>query len=403
MTLRGSSGSAASTTTLALIIGVTVTGIMGNVLLTPVIPDIVADFDEPLSRAGLLLSVTTAPGILLAPVIGVLADRFGRREVLVPCLVVFGTAGGLSAWAPSYEALLGLRLLQGIGSAGLINLAIVLIADNWSGVERARMIGRNAAALTAAIVVLPPLGGLLGSLWGWRATFAPYWLALGTALVMQVRLPAGRRGDQTLRAQLRAIGPAVRTRAVLAPVLLGAVVFMLIFGVFLTAVPLYMDRVFHIGAGGRGLVLALPAVSSTVAALNLGRLRARYGTRVLLGFGFAVFTVALAALAAVESMVVVCLAVLLYGAGDGLVIATLQDSVSEAAPPTGRGAIVAVWVGVARAGQTAGPVLASSGFDGPGIRSTFGAAAAVAALLAATTPWTVAPDEEGMVAAASNT
>lgn len=403
MTSGGSSGPAASPT-IALIMGITVTSIMGNVLLTPVVPDIVKDFDQPLSRAGLLLAMTTAPGIVLAPVMGVLADRFGRREVLIPCLALFGISGGLGMWAPSYEALLGLRLLQGVGSAGLMNLAIVLIADNWSGVERARMIGRNAAALTTAIVVLPPLGGLLGDLWGWRATFAPYWLGLVTAVVMHVRLAAGTRGDQTLRAQVRALGPLVRRRAVVGPVLLGAIAFVLIFGVFLTAVPLYMDRVFGIDAGGRGLVLALPAVTSTVAALNLGRLRARYSTRVLLGVGFAVFTASFTLLGAVESMVVVCLASLLYGAGDGIVIATLQDGISEVAPPDARGSVVAVWVGVVRAGQTAGPVLAANGFDGPGIRPTFAAAAAVAGLLATTTRWTVEDrPQEGMVAAPANT
>jgi ACDE family multidrug resistance protein len=400
MTSQGSSGSAASTATLAVIIGITVTGIMGNVLITPVVPDIVDDFGQPLSRAGLLLALTTAPGIVLAPVMGVLADRFGRREVVVPCLVVFGLSGGLSMWAPSYDTLLALRFVQGIGSAGLMNLAIVLIADNWSGVERARMIGRNAAALTTAIVVLPPVGGALGAIWDWRATFAPYWLALGTAVVMQCRLPRGKRGDQTLRAQLRAVAPLIRTKAVLGPVALGAVAFVLIFGVFLTAVPLYMDRAFDVGPGGRGLVLALPALTSTASALGLGRLRARHSVRTLLAAGFGVFTASFALLGAVESMVVLCLASLLYGVGDGLVIATLQDGISEAAPPEGRGAVVAVWVGVVRAGQTAGPVLASSGVDGPGVRPTFAAAAVVAALLAVTTPWTVEQDgQEGIVAA----
>lgn len=405
MTLRGSSGSAASIPapsmrTLALIMGITVTSIMGNVLITPVVPDIIEDFGEPLSRAGWLLAATTAPGILLAPVMGVLADRFGRREVVVPCLVLFGVSGGLAMWAPTFGSLLVLRFLQGIGSAGLMNLAIVLIADHWSGVERAKMIGRNAAALTAAIVVLPPLGGLLGGLWGWRATFAPYWLALLTALVLQARLPAGTRGEQTLRAQVRALGPLLRRRAVVGPVVLGAVAFVLIFGVFLTAVPLYMDRVFDVGPGGRGLVLALPAVTSTASALSLGRLRAQYSTRALLFVGFAVFAVSFALLGAVESMVVVCVASLFYGLGDGLVIATLQDGISEAAPAEGRAAVVAVWVSVVRGGQTAGPVLASTGFDGPGVRPTFYAAAAVAGLLAATTPWSV---EEGMVAAPANT
>ena len=43
------------------------------------------------------------------------------------------------------------RLLLGFGSAGLINLAVVMIGDNWSGADRTRMIGRNSAVLTTGL------------------------------------------------------------------------------------------------------------------------------------------------------------------------------------------------------------------------------------------------------------
>ena len=52
------------------------------------------------------MAAGTLPGIVMAPVIGVLADRFGRRAVLVPCLVAFGVFGLLSALAPTFLALL---------------------------------------------------------------------------------------------------------------------------------------------------------------------------------------------------------------------------------------------------------------------------------------------------------
>src|SRR3546814_15254577 len=71
--------------------------------------------------------------------IGVLADRHGRRAVVVPCLIGFGVFGLLSALAPTFNALLLLRLLQGIGSAGLINLAVVLIGDHWDRSEERRV------------------------------------------------------------------------------------------------------------------------------------------------------------------------------------------------------------------------------------------------------------------------
>lgn len=402
MTPRGSSGIAASDVTgvtLPMVMAITLTGIMGNVLLTPVLPDIVRDFGEPLGRAGLLLAATTAPGILLAPVIGVLADRYGRRTVVVPCLALFGVSGGLASWAPSYDALLVLRFLQGIGSAGLINLAIVLIGDTWSGKERARMIGRNAAALTIAIVVLPPFGGWLGQVWGWRATFAPYWVGALVALMLWVRLPRPVHGTGSFRDHLRAAVPALRTRAVAGPVVLGAVAFMLIFGVFLTVVPLYLDRSFDLGAGARGMILAVPGISSTVTALNLARLRSRFRTSTLLTVAFGSFAAAFLLMGSIRSLVALSLGALLYGAGEGIAIGTLQDAVSEAAPAASRGAIVAVWVGVARLGQTIGPLGAAAGVDGPGVTPTMVVAGTLAALLALGAKWATG---EGKLAPAVN-
>ena len=364
-----------------LILAITVTGIMSNVLITPALPDIIEDLGVPTARAGLLLAAATAPGIVLAPVMGLLADRFGRREVVVPCLMLFGVSGGLSSFAPSFEALLGLRVLQGVGSAGLINLAVVLITDHWDGLERARRIGRNTAALTAAIVVLPALGGFLTSLGGWRATFIPYWLGVATGAVILTRLPPWVRREETLREQMRLSHHAVWSWAVLGPVVLGSAVFVLIFGLILTAAPLYLSDAFGLAPAARGLVLALPALTSTVAALGLGRLRARLGVGVLVMSGLVFFTLGFALVALVPALWAVCAGALLFGLGDGLLIATLQDTVAGQAPTESRGAVVATWLSFARAGQTAGPVLAGGGLETIGARATFGAGALVSGVL----------------------
>lgn len=365
----------------ALVLAVTLTGIMGHVLLIPALPDVAADLGVSTDRVGLLLAATTAPGIVLAPAIGVLADRFGRRRVLVPCLALFGVSGGLAAFAPGFGVLVALRGLQGVGSAGLINLAVVIIGDQWDGMERARRIGRNAATLTASLVVLPPVGGLLAEVGGWRATFFPYWMALATAAAVVRWLPPSPPGARTLRGQLAAARPALRSWSVLGPMVLGAAVFLLIF-LLLTVLPVYLDEQFGLSAGGRGLVLALPAATSTLGALSIGRLAARTGTTTVVLTGLVGVTAGLALVAAVPLLPAVAAGLLVYGSGEGLLVATLQEAVAGEAPPASRGAVIATWVGFARAGQTAGPVLAGVGLA-TGARWTLGAASAAAALLAA--------------------
>jgi len=370
---------------LPLIFSITITGILANTLVGPAIPDILDAFDQPDSRAGLFVAAGTLPGIAMAPVIGVLADRFGRRSVLVPCLVAFGAFGLLSALAPTFEALLVLRLLQGLGSAGLINLAVVIIGDHWGGLDRARLVGQNAAVLTLSLAVFPPLGGLLTELGGWRLSFAPYAVGLVTAVLIYRRLDADRpTAGVTLRQQLGGAKAAIRHRDVLGSISIGAVIFMLIFGLFLTTLPVHLEREFGLSAGQRGLVIAAPALTSTVTALRLAWLRARFGVVNLLAGAAGLFTVAFAVIGTAPTLPLLLAGAMLYGLGEGVFIPTLQDVVAGSSTPAQRGAVVAVWVGAARAGQTAGPLLASATYGALGTGTTFVLGGALAAGLVVT-------------------
>lgn len=367
---------------LPLIFSITITGILANTLVGPAIPDILEAFDQPDSRAGLFVAAGTLPGIVMAPVIGVLADRFGRRAVLVPCLTAFGVFGLLSALAPTFAILLLLRLLQGLGSAGLINLAVVLVGDYWTGLERARLVGQNAAVLTLSLAVFPPVGGLLTELGGWRLSFAPYAIGLATAVLIFRRLdPARPTQGTTLREQLGGASIAVRHRDVLGSISIAVVMFMLIFGLFLTVLPIHLEREFGMGAGPRGLVIAAPALTSTIAALRLGWMRARFGAVRLIVGASVLFSVAFVVIGLAATLPLLIVGAMLYGFGEGLFIPTLQDVVSGASPPAQRGAVVAVFVGAARAGQTIGPLGASALLGAVGTGATFVVGGGLAASL----------------------
>lgn len=356
------------------------TAITMNTLVTPVIPEILAGLDAPRGYAGPFVAAATAPGIILAPVIGVLADRYGRREVLVPCLAIFAIAGGLGAFAPNIWTLIGLRFLQGFGSAGLINLVVVIIGDHWDGPDRARIIGRNSAVLTVAIALLPPVGGLITEFSDWRLVFAIYPFGLITAWLTARYLPPTETRDVTFREQIAEAMPYLRSSTILRTLGAGFFIFIIIFGLVLTILPVHVDERFGVGAAWRGVLLGLPAVTSTAAALLLGRLTARFGRRRLLIAGGLLFAVALAAIAGAPELTTVAIGVLLFGFGQGLMIPTLQDVAAGFAPASSRGAVVAVWVGAARFGQTVGPLIAIGGLEAIGAPLTFAAGAVVAAI-----------------------
>jgi MFS family permease len=364
-----------------VVYAISVTGVLANAVISPALPDIARDLHVSKAGIGWIVAVASLPGVVVAPVIGLLADRLGRREVVVPCLVVFGLGGLLGAAAPSFRVLLAARLLQGFGGAGLVNLAVVILGDRYEGVERARAIGRNAAVLTGSIAVLPPIGGALTQLVGWRAAFGVFGVAFVMAVVVLSVLPPGRpAAPPTLSAQLRGARPYLSDRRVIAMTLIGFASFILVFGLVLTALPIYLEQRFGVSAFVRGLVLGLPAIGNVATALTIGRLSARFGTWQLALTGFAIFVVAFGGMAVAPTFALIIPLVLVYGVGEGLVIVPLQAYAAGIAPTEYRGVIVALWVGAVRAGQFLGPVMAGALVAGQGAPTTFALGAGFAAL-----------------------
>jgi MFS family permease len=347
---------------LVFIFTVTLTGILNNTLISPAIPDILDEFGTTSSRAGGLVAAGSVAGIVVAPLVGILADRYGRRIVLSSCLAIFGTFGGLAALSPSFEILISARLLQGVGSAGLVNLAVVLIGDHWSGSERTRLVGRNAAVLTTGLAALPLLSGWVTEGFGWRVTFGIYTVALLIAAVAWLVLDGWRREHPpSVRDQISGVGAVVRQPAVVAFLTAGFMVFVMIFGLFLTVFPVHLAEEFGMKAGARGVMIAIPAIGSTLMAFNLGRIRSWISTKGVIVFSGIGFVVAFTHIGLAGAVAVVVVGAILYGASEGALIPSLQDEAMEASPDEHRGAVVAVWVSAARTGQTVGPLIAGVG------------------------------------------
>jgi MFS family permease len=224
---------------------------------------------------------------------------------------------------------------------------------------------------------------MLTDLGGWRWSFAPYGFALLTAAAV-TQLPhdhAGRNTTISLREQARAAGKVVRVPIIATTLLYGFVLFVLIFGLFLTVLPILLDNQFGLSAGQRGLVLTASGVASTAVALNLARLRRRLGAGRLLVGSTVLFAVGFLLAGVAGTVWVVLFGVALYGLGEGASIPTMQDLVAGAASDETRGAVVAVWVSAVRLGQFVGPLIAAAGLATLGEGGTFVAAAVVTAVI----------------------
>lgn len=369
---------------LPLVFVATLTGIMGNSLVAPLIPDILDTFDRSDASAGPLVAAASLPGIALAPIIGILADRLGRRPVLASCLAIFGFAGILTALAPNFELLLATRLLMGVGSAGLVNLAVVLIGDHFDNDDRTLWIGRNAAVLTVGVAAIPLLSGLAGQMFGWRLTTVGYTVGFaGAALTLRVLRGEEPRAATPLATQLSGIGTALRSPVIVTTLVVGTLTFAIIFGVFLTAMPTHLETRFDLSSGWRGVLIGVPALTAAGVGFNLGRIRRRVNIRLVLVVSAASWVVGMALIGATGSLAVLVIGALSYGVGEGALIPNLQEVAVAAAPGEHRAAVVATWVGFARLGQTSGPLIAGILLSTSGAPAVFwaGSAASAAAMM----------------------
>jgi MFS family permease len=368
----------------ALLVTCTAFAVSPFTLVPPVLPDILVEFGVPDSSAGLVIAATSIPGIVFAPVLGLLSDRFGRRRLLLGCLLVVGIAGVACACATGFTALVSARFAQGIGGAGLIGLVIATIGDGWDGQDRVRRLGANAAALTLSVVAFPPVGGMLAIVGGWRMPLAAQGSIVAIALALALSWPPAPALTGSLRAAslAQAFYSTVSGRLLRADMLRGATAYALLFGVILTVLPTWFAEV-GLGPEQRGLLLALPGVPSALIAIVLAPLARRFGPRRLIRAAFAIWALGFLTAAATPSIPAVIVALIAYGIGEGLALPTLQDAVMRRGSPNTRGSIAAFYVATTRAGQSAGPLLVAPA-SAAGINACFIAAAVLAALLALT-------------------
>ncbi len=371
---------------------VTLAGVSGSTLIPPAIPAMAGSLGVAPSTATLLISVYTLPGIVVAPLVGALADRFGRKAVLVPALLLQGLGGGMCYFAQDFSSLLAFRFVQGIGSAGLVNLVVVILGDVFEGLDRARVVGYNAAVLTFGATSFPALGGLLAAR-GWRYVFAPFWLVLLVAVAVAVVLPNSKSEPRSVSGTSEPAGVLEGMRRVLGLetsrrlMMRGFVLFVLIFGGVLATVPLMLERRFGASPALIGAFLTTGAVASMLASAAGGRLRRRFEPPVVLSIAFPLYVAGMAVLAFSAQLGWLApglVGMALCGLGEGTALVLLQTRATETAPPGLRGTTVAVFVSSARLGQTTGPILAKAAIDRLGFVGTLLGFAGLASAMAAT-------------------
>lgn len=128
-------------------------------------------FAVPIGTVQWVVSVYLLVITGLVPLVGRLADRFGRREIFLAGLGLFLLGSVLCAMAASFPELIEARIVQGIGGATIMANVMAIIALIFPKERRSKALGLISSVVAAGTLAGPPLGGLLIASTGWRSIF----------------------------------------------------------------------------------------------------------------------------------------------------------------------------------------------------------------------------------------
>jgi DHA1 family bicyclomycin/chloramphenicol resistance-like MFS transporter len=213
---------------------------------------------------------------------GALADRFGRRPVLFVSLGIYCAMSLLCGLVESFPAMIGARVLQALGSAGLAVLPAAIVRDRFGGDSMARMLSTISVVFLLVPILAPSLGQLILLIASWRWIFlamAVLAVAVGTWawLALPETLNPEYRQKIEPRAILRNMVASIRVRGSVGYVFGSALVFGAMFGFINSAQQLVGE---HFGMGDSfPLVFAACAGSMAIASFTNSRIVERFGAR----------------------------------------------------------------------------------------------------------------------------
>jgi DHA1 family bicyclomycin/chloramphenicol resistance-like MFS transporter len=251
--------------------------------ILPALDALAADLSVAGNDRQFVIGIYLLTGGIGSLVPGALADRFGRRPVLLGAVAVYIVLSISSALAPTYDALIAVRAAQGFFAAGIVALPPAIIRDRVGGDKMARMMSLIFVIFLMVPAVAPTIGeAILQTFGSWRAIFgAMAVLGVVMGLWVFIRLPESLTEDNRQPIIARTIA-ANMTRALTQPSVAGyvlgsALVFGALFG-FINSSQQLITQTF--GAGDIfPMVFAICAGSMALASWSNSRIVERFGAR----------------------------------------------------------------------------------------------------------------------------
>lgn len=361
--------------------------VLGSVLLTPILPQLSAEFGDVPGGEILVPLVVAIPALMIAlfaPFAGQIVDRLGRKKLLIVAMFAYTLVGIAPAFLDTLPAILATRVGVGITEAAIMTVCTTLIVDYWHEPERrAKYLGLQTIVTTLAATAFIAIGGAVGAA-GWRT---PFWIYVAAAIIAVPMIFLLWEPNRTDPTDAHAAAPKVPIpwRRIALPLIVG------LFGGFTFYVLIIEASYLLVGAGVAptdtptiGGIAALASLATAVGGFTFTRI-AKVGVNRILPVAFALQAAGMLIIWFVGGVPGVAVGAIVGGAGSGLLLPSMLTWAVASTRFEERGRVTGLWTAAFFFGQFLTPIIMGALTAGVGSLpvavGVVGIACAVAAIL----------------------
>lgn len=339
---------------------------LGNSMLIPILPAMKSSLKLSQLQVSLTITVYSMAAAIFIPILGYFSDRFSRKLIIIPSLILASTGGLIAAFGSSllnsYVWLIIGRIIQGVGAAGTAPIAMALTGDLFKGGDQSRVLGIVEASNGLGKVLSP----ILGSLFGLIAWYSVFYAFPGFCLIaifltwFFIKEKGFRQAPPPFRKYLHGLLSVFKLegRWLIVCYLAGGTCLFTLFGIlfFLSDI---LEEQHKIEGVLKGFVLAIPLLvmvsTSYLTGSKIGKNIEKM--KLWMMIGFALMTLSYVLLIFSNKLVLFLAILSISSIGAGLILPCVNSLITGAVGKERRGFVTSLYGSVRFIGVAIGPPL----------------------------------------------